>query len=253
MSRQMFVLPLALALLAAGYTRSAAQQAAPAGGGNPFDGQWTLTFSAHSPPGGIVMSTGSSTISPGHLQFRGDKRFAVGRDGKFAFQGADAGTFHIDLTTHSASEVSAWRQDQQPLCKFKGTATATPNPPGAREPYARQLELSIEWTGGNGTYFTRTSLGTFAGAFSVSADGTQVTSTRPWAPPYTQRLTYWSSQWKLTPTRVMVEETGPDELQERVTYEGSRETPLEPLSGQAKGTERIEVKQVRQLKLVPRG
>jgi len=36
----MFVLPLALALLAAGYNRLPAHQAAPGGSGNPFEGDF---------------------------------------------------------------------------------------------------------------------------------------------------------------------------------------------------------------------
>ena len=53
MSRTMIVLPFALALLAAGYNCLPAQQSAPAGGGNPFDGEWSLKLSIATAPGGV--------------------------------------------------------------------------------------------------------------------------------------------------------------------------------------------------------
>jgi hypothetical protein len=45
----MSVLPLALALLAAGYIRAAAQQASPVN--NPFAGEWSVELSIATAPG----------------------------------------------------------------------------------------------------------------------------------------------------------------------------------------------------------
>lgn len=230
------------------------QQASSADDASPFDGEWTVTFSVSSPPGGYQLTAGVSSVSPGHLHYRIEKRFTVERDGRISLQGADAGTFHHHQTVHYEGKVGTYRWDQQALCKITGVATATPNGPEARQPYTRRLELTIEWAAGNGTEFFQTELGTFAGAVYVSDDGTQVIATRPFGlPPFSQPLAYWSSKWQMTPANDTVDEISPDVLQERVTYSSTRETVLEPATGQAKGLERIEIRHVRQMGLVPRG
>ena len=80
MSRRTFVMPLALALLAAGYNRSAAQQASPVGGGNPFDGEWSLQMSIATAPGGVS----ARSATPFNCQYVVEnRRFEVKADGSF--------------------------------------------------------------------------------------------------------------------------------------------------------------------------
>jgi hypothetical protein len=129
-----------------------------------------------------------------------------------------------------------------------GKATATRTSPGSPQPYDRSLELNLEYSGGSGAYADNHGGG---GAYIVDAAGEQMTVTGPTTT--TIPVTYWQAKWNVKPARTVREEIGPDEIRETTTYEGSRPAEVATRDGKYKVTERIEVKHVRYLNLVPRG
>ena len=153
----------------------------------------------------------------------------------------------INSTVVGTTEV--W-ESHRPLLKAGGKATATPTPPGSPQAYERSLEVDLEYTGGNGAYGDSRG---GSGAYSVDSAGEQMTVTGVGGPPTTIPVTYWQAKWSLKPARIVREEISPDEVRETTTYEGSREAENATSLGKYKVTERIEIKQVRNLNLVPRG
>lgn len=63
-------------------------------------------------------------------------------------------------------------------------------------------------------------------------------------------MRYFKSDWKLQPTSIEQQEEAPDVIREVTTYEGRRE--IREADGPPL-TERLRVRQVRYLNLVPRG
>ncbi len=255
MSRTIIVLPLTLALLAAGYHRLPAQQSAPAGGGNPFDGEWTLTFDVATPPGGVtIRGMYGDSNAPYHLAFQASKRsFRVKADGKIVWRDVDDGSLRIDSTYNPppvavGAQTTTWWESHRPLLKVNGTATATPMPPGSPQPYDCSLTVDLDWSGGNGAY---AGSGGGSGAYIVDSAGEQMTVTGPTTT--TLPVTYWQAKWTLQPASTFREEISADEIRETTTYKGSREAEVKTVLGKYKVTERIEVKHVHNLKLVPRG
>jgi len=236
---------LRVAALAGLLVVSAAPSPAQQPAGNPFDGEWTLTFDVNTPPGGVTLPYNS----PYHMHFHASKRsFQVKADGTFAWREMDDGSLKIN-GSYNPGPGTFW-ESHQPLLKAGGTATATPTPPGSPQPYDRSLKVHLDYSGGNGAYAG--SLGG-SGAYIVDAAGEQMTVTGVWGPPTTLPVTYWQAKWKLKPARIVREEISPDEIRETTTYEGSRPAEIPTNIGKYKVTERIEVKQVRNLGLVPRG
>jgi hypothetical protein len=237
------------------YSSAALQQRLPAQqpGANPFAGEWTLTFDVNTPPGGVTLGDMSgSSSSPYHMVFHASKQsFQVAADGTFSWRKADDGSVTINGTyNYSGAPVMTYWATHQPLLKAAGTATATPTPPGSPQPYDRTLQVDLDWTGGNGTYGDS---GGGGGAYIVDADGEQMTVTGLLTTT-TLPVTYWQAQWSLQPARTVREEIGADETRETTTYEGSRQAEVPTMNmGTYTVTERIEVKHVRNLKLVPRG
>jgi hypothetical protein len=251
----MMVLPLTLALFIVAALTALAQQAAPAGGGNPFDGEWSLTFDVATPPGGVALrDTFGGSNSPYHLVFHALKKsFQVKEDGTFVWSEVDDGSLKINGTYNPppvsvGTPPTTWRESHQPLLKAVGKATATRTPPGSPQPYDRSLQVDLDWTGGNGTYFNS---GGGSGAYIVAAGGEQMTVTG--AVTTTLPVTYWQAKWTLKPVRTVREEISADEIRETTTYEDSRPAAVKTMMGNVKVTERIEVKHVRYLNLVPRG
>jgi hypothetical protein len=229
---------------------SALGQTAAGRGGHPFEGEWTLAFDVATPPGGVTLTDMYGSNSPYHTVFHASKKsFQVQADGTFAWQETDDGALKISGTANYVGTHTLWWESHQPLLKAEGAATATPTPPGSPQPYERSLELSFDWSGGNGAYGDNHGGG---GAYIVDAAGQQMTVTGVGGPT-TLPVTWYQSKWSLKPTRTVREEISPDEIRETTIYAGSRRADLTTKVGKYKVTERVEVKHVRHPRLIPRG
>ena len=245
--RETILKTLVAALIIVG-TITSAQGAEP---GNPFDGEWSLTFDVTTPPGGVTLrDTFGGANSPYHLVFHASKQLLqVKEDGTFAWRVMDDGSLQINSTyTFPGVPPTTWWESHRSLLKAGGKATATPTPPGSPQTYDRSLQIDVDWTGGNGAY---AGSGGGSGTYIVDAAGEQMTVTGPTTT--TIPVAYWQAKWKLRPARTTREEISPAEIRETTTYEGNRPAEVTTNVGKYKVTERIEVKHVRQLKLVPRG
>lgn len=244
----MLVLPLALIVFVSAGVSAASQESE----GELFDGEWTLTFDVATPPGGVTLTNEYGSISPYHVVFRATKRsFQVQTDGTFAWREEEDGALKINGTGNYFGTRNTYWESHQPLLKAVGKATATRNVPGSPQPYERSLEVTLDWTGGNGAYADNYG---GAGSYVVDAVGEQMTVTGVGGPPTQTPMVYWQAKWSLKAARIVREEIGPDQIRETTTYEGTRQAEIATqTSGSHKVTERIEVKQVRNLNLVPRG
>lgn len=250
MRRSAFVLPLALALLAVGYDRSTAQQAAPAGGGNPFDGEWSLKLSIATAPGGVS----ASFVSPyNSLHMAENRRFEVKADGSFEWLAREAGKMHDDGVSPGGS---SFQNDFQLHVRGRGSAEPSPRAGGQERPGDRRLNLNLTFLLGDGRGSAINS-GDYSFSIGVSsADSAQMTFTsHPGGNVVSvagvhDELTPWP---ELRSTSVSREEIAPDVVVETALYRASRQGTRRALGTEIPVTERIEVKHVRYLKLVPRG
>jgi hypothetical protein len=249
MSRQPFVLLLAVALLAGASDRSAAQQTAPAGDANPFDGQWSLQVSFATGPGGASYP-GVSTFN---CLYAGENRqFEVKADGTFEWLAREAGTQHDD----GISANSSFQNDFQLHLRGRGKAERAPRTGGPERPGDRRLSLQLSFIGGDGRGSAVNMLGSGFSIGVVSADLMQMTFTSyPGGNVITVATVPHEVTWPaLTSASTTREETSPDVIVETTTYQANRQGTLRVGPGQEVSvTERIEVKHVRYLNLVPRG
>ena len=245
---RMVVLTLALALLAAGYDRSAAQQASPARGGNPFDGEWTLETSITTAPGGVS----TRLAAPFNSHFVVEKlRFEVNADGSFEWLARDAGTLHDD----GASGPGSFQNDFQLHLRGGGNAMLPPETGGPERPGDRRLKLTLKFITGDGR---GSSLGPGHYVLSIgvaSADLTQMTFTsHPGGHVVTVSAVPYEVAWPaLSSTSATREEIAPDVLRVSTIYEARRQGTLRALGQQIPVTEWIKVEHVRYPKLIPRG
>ena len=248
MLRRMLVLPVALALFVSAAVPAASQEP----GGDPFDGEWTLTFDVATQPGGVTLTNQYGTDSPYHMVFHAAKNsLQVAEDGTIAWRDFEDGSLAINGTSNYFGKQSRHWARHQPLLKAAGKATAKLARPGTPQPYERSLEVNLDYTGGSGAYGDNHG---GSGAYSVDSAGEQMTVTGVGGPPTTIAVYYWKAKWTLKPARTVREEIGPEQIRETTTYEGTREAEIPTLtSGKYNATERIEIKQVRFLNLVPRG
>jgi hypothetical protein len=184
------------------------------------------------------------------MVFHSAKRsFKVQEDGTFAWREFDDGSLKIDGSANYFGTQTRHWASHRALLRAAGTATATPTPPGSPRPYQRRLEIHLEYSGGSGAWGDNHG---GAGAYVVDDAGEQMTVTGPTTT--TMALTWWQSKWSLNPARTVREEFSPDEVRETTTYEGTRPAEITTQnSGKYKVTERIEIRHVRYLNLVPRG
>jgi hypothetical protein len=237
---------LRVAALAGLLVVAAAPVSAQQPGRNPFEGEWTLTFDVATPPGGVPLPWNPHY----HMAFHASKRsFQVKADGTFSWREADDGSYKMNTTVNVAgTQTEAWAT-HQPLLKVGGKATATPTPAGSPQPYDRSLEVNLDWSAGNGAYGDNHG---GAGTYIVDAAGEQMTVSGVNAPPTTLPVTYLNAKWELKPASTVREEISPDQIRETITYKDSRQAEVPSKIGNYKVTERIEVKHVRNLGLVPR-
>lgn len=234
-----------LALIAAGALyvlsgRIAARGDDPASSSNStYDGQWSLEFGVATKPGGetTMIAEVTRTIN---LSFQAVKSsFQVDKSGTFAWEEREHGLFHSDQTLIDRLGHTAHPgETQQPVLRAKGQVV---------DKETRALKLTLEWTGGNGSFVD----GRGGGTLSTTADPNTITvtgvvsGTAPWVST--------TSKWELKPSKIERQDLGPDEQREVVTYKARRTTNVPFWLRDQSATEHIEVIQVRQLKLVPRG
>jgi hypothetical protein len=237
-------------LLVAAAARAPAQPGAAASE-IPFDGEWSLSFDVATSPGGVTLTNQYGTDSPYHMTFHASKQsLQVKADGTIAWRDFENGALRIDGTANYVGTRTKHWASHRPLLKAAGKATATPTPSGSPQPYDRSLEVNLEYTGGSGTYGDNHGGG---GAYLVDAAGEQMTVTGG-VTTSTIPVIYWKAKWSLKPTRIVRQEISPNEICETTSYAGTRQAEIATqTSGKYKVTERIEIKHVRNLNLVPRG
>jgi hypothetical protein len=220
-------------------------------GDNPFEGEWSLTFDVATPPGGVTLTNEYGTDAPYHMAFHASKRsLQVAADGTIAWRDFENGALRISGTANYFGTQTKHWASHRPLLKAAGKATATPPPPGSTQPYDRRLEVNLDYTGGSGTYADNHGGG---GAYIVDAAGEQMTVTGG-VTNSTIAVIYWQAKWTLKPARTVREELSPGEIRETTTYEGTRQAEIATqTSGKYQVTQRMEIKHVRSLNLVPRG
>jgi hypothetical protein len=212
---------------------------------NPFAGEWTLEFHVATRPGGETMTVPNDTQHVNLLLQVSRETFTVAADGVLRWEQRDDGHLHWDNS--SSATGSTWVQDQTPVLRVAGQATATPAPAGAAHTYDRQLTLDLAWTGGNGSGIGH------AGppwVVSISPDGSTWTTLG-----YHKAVPYEKSKFALRPVNVQREELAPDVIRETTTYRVSRQKGTTDFTApySVPITERIEIKHVYYPKLAPRG
>ena len=242
----MFMLALALALLVAGYNCLPAQQP----GGNPFDGEWSVKLSITTAPGGV--STRLATPFNSHYLVE-NRRFEVKADGSFEWLVREAGRMHDDGVSPGGS---SFQNDFQLHLRGRGKAELPPATGGPDRPGDRRLNLQLSFLLGDGRGSAVNS-GVYGFSVGVSsADLAQMTFTsHPGGHVVTvagvhDEVTPWP---ELRSTSVTRAEIAPDVVVETAVYRASRQGTRRALAQEVPVTERIEVKHVRYLKLVPRG
>jgi hypothetical protein len=249
MGRRTLALPLALAVLAAGYDRSGAEQAAPVGGKNPFEGEWLLELSITTAAGGV--STRLATPYNSHHMVA-NRRFEVKADGSFEWLAREAGMMHDDGVSAGSS---GFQNDFQLHLRGQGKAMPPRTAGGPERPGDRRLnvQLSLLLGDGRGSSFSPGGSGFSIGV--SSADSAQMTFTSyPGGNVVTVAGVHDELTWpELRSTSVAREEIAPDVLVETVRYKSNRQGTRRALGQEVPVTERIEVKHVRYLNLVPRG
>jgi hypothetical protein len=241
---------LAFALFATDCGRATAQQAAPAGVGNPFDGEWSLTVSIATAPGGVP--TRLATPYNSH-HVAENRRFDVKADGSFEWLEREAGRMHDDGVSPGPS---SFQNDFQLHLRGRGTAELPPETGGPERPGDRRLtnlRLTILLGDGRGSAVNPGGSGFSIGV--SSADSAQMTFTSyPGGNVVTVAGAHDELTWpELCSTSVAREEIASDVIVETARYEASRQGTRRALGQEIPVTERIEVKHVRYLNLVPRG
>ena len=218
----------------------------------PFDGEWTLDFRVHTRPGGESFTTRQGmSVSPYQFQFHSVGRpFRFEEDRSLQLDVRENASLRI-LSTSRFGDVTLWdRQSHFGRLHLEGS--------GMGEGKDRTVKLAIRWGCLAGTGFTSDSFGTSSTyREQMSEDGTQITLSNE-AGTQTLPFELWKSNWELKPISIEQREVSPDVIVETATYSGRRGTRVSPLdpggfSPPLPVTEEIELKQVRQLELVPRG
>ena len=202
-------------------------------------------------PGGETHRVGTITLSPQNLLFQVARSdFHVGEDGKFQWMERATGQWHSDtISTDDLGQRSISVQDTEPLLLADGAVTLVDSPAGDEK--TKTLKLTLKWSHGSGTFIG--GMGNVTGTLAVSADGQTLTISSDKGTVSLPHK-YLTTEWTLTPKSVEREEEGPDAIREVTTFEVRRQGTLNDWgSGPLPVAERLEVKQIRHLKLVPRG
>jgi len=242
---------VALACLVSWAAPPSLAQPGAGSGGHPFDGEWSLVWDLSTAPGGATLSIPGGTISPYNASYHAAKsRFQVNEDGSIAWSQSDAGS-----TSHDgvSSDSKFWGTRSVHL-RAAGKVLAPRAATGELRAEDRRLTLDLTTMGGSGYSSGTSSGGTFTVTVIANIDDREMVqfpgAIRAPNPP-------WTVKWQdLKPTRVTQAELAPDVIEETITYEVTRETRIpKEINGlfTPPMTERLEIKHVRYLNLVPRG
>lgn len=224
---------------------------AMAGGAEPpggkFEGQWSLELQISTKPGGETLEGAGAVTSPIHIQITAaNPSFTVSEEGKFSWDSRDFGssqvTKHAAYTGGGTSDTS---EQTRVLLKAQGSVSDQ-----------RVLTIDPQWTIGNGQIWTFGSRGViYIGTYTLSGDGSTLSVSTSGNVPgawgtHTLPVTYDGKPWTLAPASIEQQEIVPEVVREIVTYRAQRQGTY---GGAVPVTERIEIKQVRYLKLIPRG
>lgn len=215
--------------------------------GSKFDGQWSLELQISTKPGGETVRSAEALIAPFHVQVTASNpSFTVDEAGKFSWDSRDCGRSHS--TKHATFEAGGSSDTTEQTCvmlKVQGNVSDQ-----------RVITIDPQWTSGNGRLSTATSTGGLVlYAYSVSGDGSTISVSTSGNLPgdyrtFSYPVKYQGAPWTLSPESIQQIEIGPDEIRETATYRGQRQGTY---AGAVPVIERLEVKQVRHLELVPRG
>jgi hypothetical protein len=218
------------------------------GGGHPFDGQWSLIWDLSTAPGGATFAVQGGTVSSYNGAYHAAKaQFKVGEDGRIEWAQSDAGS-----TSHNGDVTGGrfWGERTVHL-RAAGTVQAPRAATGELRAEDRRLSLDLTIMGGSG-YSSAT--GAVTTTVIANIDDLEAVMF-PWGirapnPPWTIKFE------DLKPIRVSRQEFAPEVIQETITFEVKRETRIpKEINGlfTPPMTERLEIKHVRFLSLVPRG
>jgi hypothetical protein len=230
---------------------SAASAPAQEPGAHPFDGEWSLVWDLTTAPGGATISIPGGTISPYNAAYHAAKtQFKVTEDGNFEWSQSDAGS-----TSHDGVySVNRFWGERSVHLRATGQVLAPSGVSGELRAEDRRLSLDLTTMGGSGYSSGTSSGGTSTATVVANVDDREMVmfpgGIRAPNPP-------WIIQFAdLKPTRISRQELAPEVIQETITFEVKRETRIpKEINGLFTPlmTERLEIKHVRYLDLVPRG
>ena len=207
----------------------------------PYDGQWSLQFQMDTRPGGETIQMGQVTTSPFIVHLLAGKKFiTVSPEGKITWESPDCGALRCEkFSTYPKGVSGHVTDDHRVMLRVSGSLLQQ-----------RKLNLNVQWSLGDGRVTTSASTGVQALlVYTVGGDGSTLTVTGP-GPTYTAPLQYQGFTWTLAPETIEQQELSQDVIQEVATYRSARSGTY---GGVVPVIERIEIKQVRHLNLVPRG
>jgi hypothetical protein len=206
-----------------------------------YDGQWSCEFRLVTKPGGTFVTFLNHAQLENVLFTAIKSSFQVNKNGSFSWEERKNTSYHTDAVYYP---TGSYNSDRKAILKAKGQVV---------DAKTRTLKVTVEHWLGSG----RESQGT------IVASTDETSETHYWeffsdAPPKTIPVAHLSFEYELKPVSIEQQDLGPDQQREIVTYRGSR--GINPGFGGWKvagdgywWTEYIEIRQVRELKLVPRG
>jgi hypothetical protein len=240
-----------LAAIAAGFgcvlpgaVHAQAQGPAPSSG-SIYDGQWSFEYRNATQPGGTRAQSAGYVVTQNILFSAVKSRFQVDRNGVFSWIERDNTYYHADsfyLNKDGTTASLSW--DQEAVLKATGQVV---------DEKTRTLKVTVDHWEGSGRFMDRMGGGTI----TASADGHTQTYFPSGRPTASMQIRHRPVVWELKPVSIERQDLGPDQQREIVTYKASRGVKppvvLHILGDGNLSTIHIEIRQVRELKLVPRG
>jgi hypothetical protein len=235
-------------LIAAGLLCVLCWDAAPAHAGDPapasgsiFDGQWSCEFRVVTKPGGTPVTTVAYDSIQNQLFTAIKSSFQVDKNGSFSWEERKNSHWHADsFYAYKSGKTTFVSWDEEAILKVAGQVIDTKT---------RALKVTVEHWLGSGRFTDSMGGGTI--------DGSSQTYFAVGRPSGRYPLPHVSFVCESKPVSIEQQDLGPDQQREIVTYKRSRGVGFNPqfhVAGDGNWyTEHIEIRQVRELKLVPRG